>query len=290
MGAMAMNTRLILLQTGALLLVLAVALASGPASAQPTRASTTDFGPAIEEADHHRINLRVAEAEAAYQIAFATSPNDPTVLVRYASFKRTLGEYDEAIRLLRRAEESIANGGVLLGGPEYLQITLGITFYRTGTNYEAAAAIFRRLLEEFPGTPAYRMHLAFSEMGLGNQIDALSNLQMAEELFGDHLNSHRGSVLALGYAQLGRRQDVMRIFDRLQAMQTVSQAAWSAAYIALGDHEQALELLETAITSPESIAGATNVLYFLADNLFDDPVLESPRFQELFGRLRGKQL
>jgi tetratricopeptide (TPR) repeat protein len=283
---MAMSMRRSLLLTGAL--VLAVALTSDPVLAQPTTASMTDFGPAIEEADNHRINLRVAEAEAAYQTAFASSPDDPTVLVRYAGFKRTLGEYDEAIQLLQRAEESIANGGVLIGGPEYLQLTLGITYYRTGIDFERAAAIFRNFIEEYPGSPAYRIHLAFSEMGLGNQTEALRNLQMAEELFGDHLNSYRGSTLALGFAQLGRRQDVMRIFDRLQTMETVSQAAWSAAYIALGDHEQALERLEMAITSPEPIAGATNILYFLADNLFNDPVLESPRFQELFGRLRSK--
>ena len=246
-----------------------------------------DFGPDIEEADHHRKNLRLAEAEVAYQRASTHSPDDPTVLVRYASFKRTLGEYDEAIRLLQRAEESIANGGVLIGGPAYLQLTWGITYYRTGIDYERAAAIFRNFIEEYPDAAPYHSHLAFSEIGRGNQAEALRNLQIAEELFGDRLNSYRGATLALGYAKLGRPEDVMRLFGRLQEMESVSQAAWSAAYIALGDHDQALQHFETAITSPESISGATNVLYFLADNPFDDPALQDARFQELFGRLRG---
>lgn len=265
---------------------LAVALNPGPLWAQA--ATTMDFGPDIEEADHHRKNLRVAEAEAAYQRASAHSPNDPTVLVRYASFKRTLGEYDEAIQLLQRAEESIANGGVLIGGPEYLQFTWGITYYRTGIDYEQAAAIFREFIEEYPDAPPYHSHLAFAEIGRGNEAEALRHLQLAEELFGSRLNSYRGATIALAYAKLGRHDDVMRLFGRLQQMESVSQAAWSAAYIASGDYDQAAQHFETAITAPESVSGATNVLYFLADNPFQDPELESARFQALFNRLRGK--
>ncbi len=264
---------------------LAVALNAGPVWAQA--ATIMDFGPDIEEADHHRKNLRVAEAEAAYQRAHAKSPNDPTVLVRYASFKRTLGEYDEAIRLLQRAEESIANGGVLIGGPDYLKLTWGITYYRTGIDYEQAAAIFQEFIEDYPDAAPYHSHLAFAEIGRGNEAEALSQLQIAEELFGSRLNSYRGATIALAYAKLDRHDDVMRLFGRLQQMESVSQAAWSAAHIALGDYDQALQHLETAITEPETISGATNVLYFLADNPFQDPELESARFQVLFNRLRG---
>ena len=264
----------------------AVALNAGPVWAQA--ATTMDFGPDIEEADQHRMNLRVAEAEAAYRRAGAKSPDDPTVLVRYSSFRRTLGEYDEAITLLHRAEDSIANGGVLMGGPEYLKLTWGITYYRTGQDYERAAAIFRELIEEYPDAAAYHSHLAFAEIGRGDEAAALRQLQIAEELFGSRLNSYRGATIALAYAKLGRHDDVMRLFGRLQQMDSVSQAAWSAAYIALGDYDQALQRLEMAITQPETISGATNVLYFLADNPFQDPELDSARFQALFDRLRGK--
>jgi tetratricopeptide (TPR) repeat protein len=261
-------------------------LISTQASAQTS--TTIDFGPDIEEADHHRANLRVGEAEAAYRRALAQSPDSPTVLVRYASFKRTLGEYDEAIRHLERAEELIANGAVLMGGPEYLQLTKGITFYRTGTDYDAAAEIFQNFLEEYPDAPAYHLHLAFSEIGRGNHEAAFGNLERAEELFGERLIGYRAATLALGYGYLGRAHDVMRLFNRLQAMENVSEAAWAAIYVALGDHEQALGRLELAITSPEPIPGATNNLYFLADNPFGDPVLNGPGFQALFGQLRGK--
>jgi tetratricopeptide (TPR) repeat protein len=261
-------------------------LISTQASAQT--ATTIDFGPDIEDADNHRANLRVGQADAAYQRALAKSPNSPTVLVRYASFKRTLGDYDEAIQLLNRAEEAMVNGAVLIGGPEYLQLTKGITFYRTGTDYDAAAAIFQNFLEEYPDAPAYHLHLAFSEIGRGDHAAALANLERAEELFGDRLIGYRAATLALGYAYLDRTHDVMRLFSRLQAMESVSEAAWAAAYVALGDYGQALGRLELAITNPEAIPGATNNLYFLADNPFGDPALEGPRFQELFGQLRSK--
>ena len=291
---MVTNWRLNLLKFGTLALVpafvvtLAIISISSPVLAQTV--TTIDFGPDIEEADRHRANLRVAEAEAAYQRAYAKSPEDPTVLVRYASFKRTLGAYDETIALLNRAEMAMANGAVLIGGPEYLQLTKGITFYRTGVDYEAAAAIFQKFIEDYPDSAAYHLHLAFSEIGRGNQEDALKNLEIAEQLFGDRLISYRAATLALGYAKLGRTHDAMRLFGQLQAMESVSQAAWAAVYIALGNHEQALGPLEDAITNPETISGATNVLYFLADNPFGDPALNGPRFQTLFDQLRGKRV
>ncbi len=287
------NWRLNLLKFGMLALATAFAIAlsitsiSRPVLAQA--ATTIDFGPDIEEADRHRASLRVAEAEAAYQRAYAKSPEDPTVLVRYASFKRTLGAYDETIALLNRAEESMANGAVLMGGPEYLQLTKGITFYRTGVDYEAAAAIFQKFIEDYPDSAAYHLHLAYSEIGRGNQEEALKNLAIAEQLYGDRLISYRAATLALGYAKLDRTHDVMRLFGRLQEMESVSQAAWAAAYIALGNHEQALGPLEDAVTNPETISGAANVLYFLADNPFDDPALDGPRFQALFDQLRGRR-
>jgi tetratricopeptide (TPR) repeat protein len=265
---------------------LSVVLNAGSAWAQA--ATTMDFGPDIEEADQYRLNLNVAEAEAAYQRARAKSPDDPTVLVRYSSFRRTLGDYDEAVRLLERAEDSIANGGVLMGGPEYLKLTWGITYYRTGIDYEQAATIFREFVEEYPDAAAYRSHLAFAEIGLGDEAEALRQLRLAEELFGNRLNSYRGATIALAYAKLGRSDDVTRLFGRLQQMESVSQAAWAAAYIALGDYDQALEHLESAIAEPESISGATNVLYFLADNPFQDPELDTARFQAQFDRLRGR--
>ena len=265
---------------------LVVVLNAGPVWAQA--ATTMDFGPDIEEADQHRMSLRVAEAEAAYQRAGSKSPDDPTLLVRYSSFRRTLGEYDRAIELLQRAEDSIANGGVLMGGPEYLNLTWGITYYRTGIDYERAAAIFRELVEEYPDAAPYRSHLAFAEIGRGDEAEALRQLQLAEELFGSRLNSYRAATIALAYAKLGRHDDVMRLYGRLRQMESVSQAAWSAAYIALGDYDQALQHLDAAIAEPESISGATNVLYFLADNPFKDPELESAGFQAAFNRLRGK--
>lgn len=279
-----MKTRLSFLV--AAIMGFAAVINAGPVWAQA--ATTMDFGPDIEEADQHRVNLRVAEAEAAYQRAGTKSPDDPTLLVRYSSFKRTLGEYDEAVRLLERAEDSIANGGVLMGGPEYLKLTWGITYYRTGMDYEQAAAIFREFIEEYPDAAPYHSHLAFAEIGLGDEVEALRQLQLAEELFGSRLNSYRAASIALAYAKLGRSDDVTRLFGRLQQMESVSQAAWAAAYIALGDYDQALQHLEMAVAEPESISGATNVLYFLADNPFQDPELESARFQALFDRLRGK--
>jgi len=265
-----------------------VVLLGAPSPALAQVATTMDFGPMIEEADADRAQLRVADAEAAYQRAFASAPDDPTILVRYSSFKRTLGDYQEAIALLGRAEQSIANGAVLIGGPEYLELTKGITYYRTGIDNAAAVDIFKTFTAEYPDSAAYHLHLAFAQIGLGDNASALASLQTAERLFGTQLISYRAATLALGYAKLGRHDDVTRLFGRMQQMENVSEAGWAAVYIALGDHAAALPHLESAIANPQDISGATNVLYFLADNIFHDPALDSPAFQSLFVRLRGK--
>ncbi len=261
---------------GAITLLSGIALlASGPVYAQ--RASRVEA--ALEEAGDHRAHLRVPAAEAAYQRAFGISPDDPQVLVAYASFNRNLGEYAEAIRLLRRAAELSADD-------QFMLYQLGIA-YRYAKDYDAAARVHQRYIGLNPTAANGRLQLAYTEIVRGNRGEALRHLQVAEQMYGDDADNWRTAQLAFNYAQLGRRQDVMRLFDRLGEMETVSQAAWAMAYIALGDYEQALQRLETAVSDPEAIGGAANILYQLAANPFGDPALGGPQFQEVFGPIWG---
>jgi len=259
-------------------LALPLAFASIPVSAQQTSAGAA----AVEEAEEHRANLRAAEADAAYQRALQLSPNDPNVLAAYASFARQMGDNAQAIRLLGRAQELNANND---DTHSEIQDQLART-YLYEKNYDAASAMRRRHIGLNPRIPINHLSLAFSEIGRGNRDDALRELQVAEQLWGDNLNSYRGAQLALSYAHLGRRQDVMRLFDQIRGMENVTQAALAVTYVALGDYGQALERLEAAVNNPESVFGARPLLTFLSRNQFDDPALDGPEFQELFDRLR----
>jgi tetratricopeptide (TPR) repeat protein len=262
---------------GAITLLIGIALlASGSVYAQ----RTSSVEAALEEAGDHRGQFRVAEAEAAYQRAFDISPDDPSVTAAYGNFKRTLGEHAQAIRLLRRAGELGADNLSLL-------YQLGIT-YRYAKDYDAAARVHQRYIGLNPTAANGRLQLAYTEIVRGNRGEALRLLQVAEQIYGDGVDNWRTAQLAFNYAQLGRRQDVIRLFDRLEEMETVSQAAWAMAYIALGDYEQALQRIESAVSNPETIGGATNILYQLAANPFDDPALGGPPFQEAFNPLWGK--
>jgi len=281
-----MDTRHNFLMVTALSLVLI--LASGQVSAQNTSANV-DFGAAIELADAHADNLRIAEADAAYQSALASNPGNPTVYVRYAAFKRFVGEYTEALHLLQQAEALMANGAALTPGPGYLQLGYGLTFYRGRINCDRSVAIFSEGTGTNLANATNHSHLAFAEMCRGNNDEALRHFQVSERLFGDNLNDYRGSILMLGYAHLGRQQAVMRLFDRIRGMQNVTQAAWAAAYIALGDYPQAHQHFEAAVEQPQAFGGASNVLGFISSNLFDDPVLYGPEFQALFARMKGEE-
>ncbi len=227
----------------------------------------------------HLANWRGEEAEEALLRAYELSPNGAGVAQMYARFKRHRREYSEAIELMERVVELDPNN------PSRQQ-NLGVA-YRYAGDYERAAAAFRTGLELQPTSVTLHVNLAIAEVGRGDHPEALRQLNLAEVLSGEAgPNTFRLAQMARVYSQAGRQDDAMRMFNALEQRAQgapVGEATWASAYAAIGDHERALEHLETAVR--DRVPTDSGTLGQLAANVFVDPVSETdPRYREL---LRG---
>ncbi len=228
----------------------------------------------------HMGNRRWAEAEQVFEQSLELSPNVPGVLVLYGRFNRYRGEYAESIRLFTRAVELDPNNPIL-------QFHLGVT-YRFAKNYDAAASALRIALDLNPAYPNAHAQLAYVEISRENLEEGLRELQIAEQLYGDGAPNWRLGQFANIYSRLGRREDVMRLFGELEERERqspVRAANWAVAYIALGDYEEAYQRLEAAVNDPTPASNDTIPLGNIKANIYADPVLEEPRFQELRDRI-----
>jgi len=164
---------------------------------------------------------------------------------------------------------------------------LGVA-YRFARDYSQAALSFRTALELDPTSISLHINLAIAEAALGDHAEALRQLNLAETLAGEiGLNAFRTAQMALTYSQAGSSEDAQRLFDELQDKargEPIGEAIWARANMAIGDYEQALQHLESAVR--ERVPTDASTLADLAANAGNDPYLDAdPRFQELLGGL-----
>ena len=98
----------------------------------------------------------------------------------------------------------------------------------------------------------------------------------------------RIAQLAGAYAHLDRRQDVVRLFNKLaerEKERPVRQATWALAYLALENYEEALQRLEAAVNNPTPDLSDLLSLAEIKANPYADPVLEQPRWRALRDRI-----
>ena len=222
-------------------------------------------------------NWRGAEAKEAFERAYQLSPNDSTVLSQYAfNFLSWAGQHEQAIELGQRAVEldpTIRTRGDLAELFEY------------ASGYDSALAIWRELLEIDSGAIRTLIHLGLLEIVFGNRVEAERMLRLAELVVGD--NSVFLPQVIYGFGRLGLQEDVERLathLEQLVADQRVAAGNWAMISLARGDHEEALSLLESAAEDKEPYESPV-LLIRIKMNVFEDPILDQPRFVAVRERL-----
>ena len=170
-------------------------------------------------------------ADASYQRALALEPGNATVVTNSAQMAATLGRFEQAMTLDRRAIELDP-----LSAPGYS--FLGLNALYAGRLEEAAAA-YKKALElnpEFPGAhnPLGRIYLAQS-----HPQAALDEMERETE------PAFRLQGLALAYHALGRKQESDAALAELTAKHQVTWAYQIAqVYAFRGEVDQAFAWLE----------------------------------------------
>jgi len=209
-----------------------------------------------------------AGADASYQRALALEPGNATVVRDAAVLAKTLGRFEEAMALDRRAVELDP-----INVPSHFN-TLGLAAYYAGRSEEAAAA-FKKTLElnpEFPGT-----HTSLGQVYLAqaHPQEALAEMEREPE------PAFRLQGQALAYHALGRKKEADAALAELIAKYH-AEAAFQIAevYAFRREADPAFEWLERAYAQRDS---------GLAE-MKGDPLLKSlerdPRYAAFLKKMR----
>jgi tetratricopeptide (TPR) repeat protein len=151
----------------------------------------------------------------------------------------------------------------------------------------------RRSVALAPALVSGYSNLAITATAQGDHAQALRYLQVAEhtarQQFAEAMPDWRLAQMAYAYAQLGHREDVIRLADELERQRPpASDVAWAMTYMALGDYVQGLARLAAVIEQRQgAVGGVRQLLGDIAANTYSDPVLEGPGFQEALRALWG---
>jgi tetratricopeptide (TPR) repeat protein len=228
---------------------------------------------------------RWTEARRAFERAAATAPNE-VALLQYAYLDSYSGQVEAAIARLEHLIETNPPSLLLHG-------MLGL-HQAYAKQHDAAAASLRAALSGVPELSSSNLiargWLAAVEISRGNAQAAAQELELIEQLGG--ATSDMLPFMAHAYARAGRAADARRLFDRFEhaaAGRDFGAGAWAEAYLAIGEHEKALEWLELAAEKAARHEPDAHFygLMHLRMNALADPVLDRPEFVAALGRIRG---
>ena len=224
-------------------------------------------------------NWNAAEAQDAFEQALQLTPNDTETRWDYAFFNAYTDRFDEAIGLFESVVDLRPNSAAA-------HHVLGIAFV-FAKDHESAISAYQRAIELSPTNGTSYMDLSRIAAVRGDHAAAMEHARTAEQLMGDAINARGLSNIAYSYGLAGSREDASRLFNRLElaaATVHIDEQAWGQAYLAIGEHQQALNYLDAAANNkagnPPNVS--TN---FIRLNSWNDPVLDEPEFVAVRERL-----
>jgi tetratricopeptide (TPR) repeat protein len=250
-----------------------VPLAEGYRKARAEVEKALAFDPNLAEAYASLIWIRMtydwdwSGADAAAKRALELEPGNATVVRRAAGLSATLGRFDEALRLSRRAAEldplSVA-----------AHSTLGLNAWYAGRLDEAEAAL-RKALELNPEFPSAHAFIGRVFLARSNPEKALEEMQLEKDLI------WRGQGLALAYSFLGRKKERdTALNDYIGQLKDNAAFQIAEVYAFGGEKDKAFEWLGRAYAQRDGGM----------PNMKGDPLLKSlesdPRYAALLKKMR----
>jgi len=209
-----------------------------------------------------------AGAEADFDRGIKLNPNYPIGRLYHAVYLSSLSRQDEAVKEIRRAQEL---------DPLSLPINASVVYVLyLGRQYDEAITAGKKTLEMDAVFALTHQRLGLAYVQKKMYKEAIGEFQQAAN------NSNRAPLaiisLGHGFAASGNKVEAQRVLAELKDLsrrQYVSPYGVAMIYAALGDKEQAFQLLEKAN------AERNTELVFLKIDPRADPLRADLRFQEL---------
>jgi TolB-like protein/Tfp pilus assembly protein PilF len=180
------------------------------------------------------------EAEKEFKLSIQLNPDYGTAHQWYGvHYFTATGRPEEALREMKRALELEPTSLVM-------NTFMGATLYFAG-RYDEAIEQCRRTIEMDPNFAVAHWHLGLAYEQKGMFDDAIAEFQKATTLSGG--SPLMKASLGHAYAETNRKAEATLILNELKELSKVryvSSYEVAAIYVALGDNEQAFQLLERA--------------------------------------------
>ncbi len=227
----------------------------------------------------HLQHRRETDARAAFERALQLSPSDPEVLIENAWFNSYAGRHEDAVAFGERAVELDPGNGDLL-------MRLGVNYFMA-RKYDSSLLAYRQAISVEPTNAMAYLFLGSVEAWQRNYAEAVDTLRLAEQLYGDVQSGFLLGHLAYHYGLAMSPDDASRAFERLENVageHRVGGISWALAYLGIGDQERALEQLNWVAENKLPDEGVFFYGFFV-NNLWNDPILDQPEFEEVRSRL-----
>ncbi|CAN5264592.1 hypothetical protein BH10ACI1_BH10ACI1_14440 [soil metagenome] len=211
--------------------------------------------------------LDLPASEQAYRRALELSPNSAVAHSGYANYLTNTGRFDEALTQIRIAEQL-----------DPLSVNLKVTEGRIlfiARRYDEAIRYLQNLAKAAPDNSRINFILAESYTFKGMYAEALAEFEKNKETGGKYNNE----FYLFALAKSGKIAEARQELEKLKKRESYSPAEFAVAYVALGEKEQALDLLEKAFDERDP------QLQFLKVEPGYDDIRPEPRFQELLRKV-----
>jgi len=211
-------------------------------------------------------------AEKNFKRAIELNPSDSEAHQDYGFYLVFMGQFDEAIAEMRRAQE--------LDPVSLMRITGVAQVLLMARRYDEAIEQCRKALEMDPNLGFAHWLLGFAYLWKGMPEPAILSFQKSIPLSGD--SPDEPAALGLAYALSGKSGEARKIMEELTQQSKrkyLSSIIIATLHGALGEKDQAFALLDKAYDERD------NLLILLKVEPMFDPLRSDPRFAVLLRRV-----